>query len=181
MELMIAHKKQAAKPVTTKGPLVESPGDELQLSPVDICYALQSSLTSAEARILLNKVSISKNFSPGILVLGNAEKLSLAFLNILMDTVTPIKHEGRLWVSAYQCNDRVRVVFKNHVTGTTPETADDAPGKSKPAAFGTGMINARQILDRHNVSVSENVVPGVGTTILLTFEGIHELKLTQAL
>ena len=152
-------------------------GGKLQLVPTDICGVIERCLERADDRIFLKKVEVLKSYSPGLLINGNAEQLSIVFLNILVNSIEAVKHgEGNLWITIYQLKHEVKVIFKDNGCGMEPEVADhmfDKNFSNKGEGLGVGMAHVKEILAAHNASITVNSEPGTGTTIILTFKRLH--------
>ena len=147
---------------------------KIEFAPTDICGMIEECLEKADDRIFLKQVDVSRSYSPGLLINGNAEKLSLVFLNIIINSIEAVKEgEGYLWITVYQLKNEVKVVFKDNGSGMEPEVADhmfDKNFSSKGKGLGVGMSHVKEILALHHASISVNSEPGTGTTITLAFK-----------
>ena len=147
---------------------------QMELAPIDICDVLENSLKKADDRIFLKKLEISKSYCSGLLILGNAEKLSLAFLNIIINAVeAATENEGKIWITAYKREDFIKIVFKDNGTGMEPEVADhmfDKNFSGKRKGLGVGMSHVKEIIAAHNACITVNSEPGTGTSIVLAFK-----------
>jgi signal transduction histidine kinase len=149
-------------------------GQGMDTMPIDVCLVIDNCLCKTNDRIFLKKIEIHKSYSPGLLVQGSAENLSLAFSNIIVNALEAVKEgEGRIWITAYQVRDKVRVIFKDNGAGMEPEVAKrmfekNFSGKSK--GLGVGLTHVKEVLDEQNATVSVNSEPGTGTTILIEFK-----------
>jgi len=147
---------------------------KLELVPTDICDVIERCLEKADDRIFLKKVDVSRSYSPGLLINGNAEKLSIVFLNIIINAIEAVKEsEGNLWITVYQLRNEVKVVFKDNGCGMEPDVAVhmfDKNFSGKTKGLGVGMSHVQEILALHHASISVNSEPGTGTTIILAFQ-----------
>ena len=120
---------------------------------------------------------VSKSYSPGLLVNGNAEQLSIVFLNIIVNAIEAVKEgEGNLWITVYQLRNEVKVVFKDNGCGMEPDVAIhmfDKNFSGKTKGLGVGMSHVHEILALHQASISVNSEPGTGTTIILAFKKLQ--------
>ena len=141
--------------------------------PIDIFFAIENCLCKTEDRILLKKIEVHKSYSPGLLVQGNIESLSLAFSNIIVNAIEAVEeNEGKIWITAYELRDKVNVIFKDNGGGMEPEIVNhmfENKFSKKSKGLGVGLSHVRHVLDSHNASVSVNSEPGTGTTILIEF------------
>jgi len=149
---------------------------DAELVAVDICDVLESSLEKADDRIFLKKLDVSRCYRRGLFINGNVEKLSMVFLNIIINAIEAVDEEkGNLWITAYRAKDEVKVIFKDNGYGMEPEVAShmfdrNFSGKSK--GLGVGMAHVKEILQWHNASITVNSEPGTGTTIIVVFKGL---------
>jgi len=149
---------------------------QMEFAPTDICDVINSSVKKADDRIFLKQLEISKSYSPGLLVYGNAEKLSLAFLNIIVNAIEAVRAaEGKIWITAYKRGDYVKIVFKDNGSGMEPDVASqmfDKNFSAKKNGLGVGLTNVKDILSRHDASISVNSEQGTGTSIIITFKAL---------
>jgi signal transduction histidine kinase len=100
--------------------------------------------------------------------------LSVVFLNIIVNAIEAVKEgEGKIWITAYEVKDKVKVIFKDNGAGMEPEVANHMFEKNfskKSKGLGVGLAHVKQVLDVHNALVSVNSEPGTGTTILIEFD-----------
>ena len=97
---------------------------KIEFAPIDICTIIEECLEKANDRILFKQVDVSRSYSPGLLINGNLEKLSIVFLNIIINAIEAVKQgEGNLWITVYQLKNEVKVVFKDNGSGMEPDVA----------------------------------------------------------
>lgn len=157
--------------------LLQIPEDELSLfAPVDVCHLLDNTIASARDRIFLQNVNISRSYTPGFFVNGNAEKLAIAFLNIIINAIESMRQDqGKLWIAVYRTERNVKVVFKDNGSGMPEEVVKqifDANFTRKREGFGFGLKHVKDILDEHNAVATVISKPGAGTSIVITFSGL---------
>ena len=155
---------------------INCPG-KVEFVPTDICDVIERCLERADDRIFLKEVEVSRSYSPGLLINGSAEQLSIVFLNIIVNAIEAVKpSEGNLWITVYQLKNEVKVVFKDNGCGMEPEVAVhmfDKNFSNKGKGLGVGMAHVKEILAAHNASVTVNSEPGTGTTIILAFKRLQ--------
>ena len=170
----IIHKNISNIENMLKDLLTARSGERTEAMPVDVCFAIENCLSKTNDRIFLRKIEIHKSYTPDLLIKGNPEKLALAFSNIIVNAIEAVKEgEGKIWITAYQVKDKVKVIFKDNGAGMEPEVANhmfekNFSGKSK--GLGVGLAHVKEVLDGHNAAVSVNSEPGTGTTILVEFK-----------
>ena len=150
---------------------------KIELVPTDICDVIEQCLLKADDRIFLKKLDVSRSYSPGLLIKGNAEQLSIVVLNIIINAIEAVKEgEGNLWITVYQLRNEVKVVFKDNGCGMEPDVAFhmfDKNFSGKTKGLGVGMSHVQEILALHHASISVNSEPGTGTTIMLAFKRLQ--------
>lgn len=153
--------------------LMHTTTGEQPFASLDICQVIDNALAKAEDRLFLQNMDVNKSYSNACYIRGNEEKLSLAFLNIIINAVESVKHDnGRIWIVVFQINDEVKVIVKDNGSGMEPMIAGRIfePGFSnKPHGLGMGLANVNSILTMHRASISVNTEPGKGTSFIITF------------
>lgn len=148
--------------------------NKIEFAPIDICSIIEDCLEKADDRILFKQVDVSRSYSPGLLINGNIERLSIVFLNIIINAIEAVKPgEGNLWITVYQLKNEVKVVFKDNGSGMEPDVAHhmfDKNFSNKGNGLGVGMSHVKEILALHRASISVNSEPGSGTTIIVAFQ-----------
>lgn len=149
---------------------------QMEFAPTDICDVIDSCIKQADDRIFLKQLELSKSYCSGLWVYGNAEKLSLAFLNIIINAIEAVQAiEGKIWITAYKRGDLVKIVFKDNGAGMEPRIAGhmfDKNFSAKANGLGVGLTNVKEILDRHDASIAVNSEEGMGTTFIITFKAL---------
>jgi signal transduction histidine kinase len=119
---------------------------------------------------------VVKDYDQDILIEGNAEKLSLAFLNLIVNAIEATKKgEGKIWITAYRVSGEIKVIITDNGTGMEPDVARhmfDKNFSSKPKGLGVGLCHVKQILEWHNATVSVISEPGTGTSVIVAFKAI---------
>jgi signal transduction histidine kinase len=141
---------------------------------MDLCHVIDDSLNKARDRIFLRNVDVIKDYRPEFVVSCDPEKLSLAFLNIIINSLEALRIErGKLWISIREAADSVKIVFKDNGIGMKPSIASkifDENFSLKPHGLGIGLALVKQVLDEHNASISVESEPGHGTTTTIEFK-----------
>jgi len=148
-------------------------GEEWQFASTDLCDLIEKSLQYAGDRILLKKVKVVKSYGLSLLIKAHQEKLTTAFLNIIINAIEAVKERGKLWITAYRAKDEVKVIFKDNGSGISPDVAAhifERNFSSKPKGAGMGLSNVKDILQRHRANISINSEPGTGTTVIISFK-----------
>jgi signal transduction histidine kinase len=149
-------------------------GRDLDFAAIDICDVIEDSLEKVDDRIYLKKIEVTKSYNSGILINGNAERLSMAFLNIIVNSIEAVAmDEGKIWITVYRIKDEVRVVFKDNGIGMQPDVAMhmfDKNFSGKTKGLGVGLTHVKEILEKHRASMSVTSEPEIGTLIVIGFK-----------
>ena len=139
----------------------------------DLARLLDSALRKASDRIFLSGVKIQGNYMNGHFVEGNAEELTTAFLNIILNAIEATQpNTGKLWIAVYEIDRHVKIVFKDNGHGMTEEMTKrllEVPNSNKPNGLGIGLSYVKKVLEQHRASISFMSEPGTGTTVAITF------------
>ena len=147
------------------------------LEPVNVCDCLDRAVCQAQDRIFLSGITLNNNYNGNHRVYGDAEKLTTAFLNIIINAIEAIKSDnGKIWISVYEANNTVRITFKDNGVGMQPAIIDKIfdPDFSTKDGIGIGLFNVKEIMNLHKANVVADSLPGVGTSISILFSGISE-------
>lgn len=146
---------------------------------VNVCECLDKAISQAQDRIYLSAITLHKNCNNDHWVHGNAEKLSTAFLNLIINSVEAIKPgKGTIWISIYEINNTVRITFKDNGVGMEPGIVAKIfdPNFSTKDGIGIGLFNVKEIMDLHKAHIVVDSLPDVGTSISILFTNIPDKK-----
>src|SRR5215204_4255229 len=149
------------------------------LVPVNVCDCLDKAVRLAQDRIYLGGITLNNNYAGDHLVHGQEEKLTTAFLNIIINAIEAIKTDkGKIWISVYKANNTVRITIKDNGSGMEPGTADKMfdPNFSTKDGIGIGLSNVKEIMNLHKAHIVADSLPGVGTSISILFNSIPDEK-----
>ena len=150
---------------------------EIELSPVNICDCLDKALFETKDRLYLGSITVSHNYKGSHWVYGDVEKLVVAFINIIVNSIEAIKNEsGRIWISVYKTNNTVRVTFKDDGAGMEPAIVEKIfdPDFSTKDGIGIGLSNVKEIMRLHKANIVADSLQGIGTSISILFNSIPE-------
>lgn len=146
--------------------------ESLPFSPVALQYVIGESVKLSKDRAQLKNVSIGvKMDDKPILLSGNAEKLVIAFLNILINAVEAVReNEGKIWVEV-----------DTHESEAIIKISDNGPGipeefmrnlfepffTTKKSGTGLGLTTTYNIISQHNGYVKVDSAVHQGTTFII--------------
>ena len=149
---------------------------ELNLSKYNINDLIDEVLVTAKDRIELNKIHIIKNYSVKICnVLVDADKIKIAFLNVLLNSIEAVKpQEGKIEISTFDLDKMCVVIVKDNGGGMSKEVLSklfEPFFTSKDKGNGLGLTNTQNIILNHkgNIVVDSQVGKGTDFTIKLNF------------
>jgi signal transduction histidine kinase len=147
------------------------------LEPVNVCDCLDKAVCLAQDRIYLGGITLNNIYTGHHLVYGQEEKLTTAFLNIIINAIEAIKTgKGKIWISVYETNDTVRITIKDNGCGMEPGVSEKIfdPCFSTKDGIGIGLSNVKEIMNLHKAHIVADSLPGVGTSISILFNSIRQ-------
>ncbi len=147
---------------------------ELSYVNASINEVLDSSLKFAQDRIELKNIKVVKDYDADICPIKvDAEKIKIAFLNIIVNAIEAMDDYGTLHISTHNKNDRC--VAKITDTGKGMSKADlvrlfEPYFTTKEKGTGLGLTNTQNIILSHNGSIHAESEPGKGTSFTISFD-----------
>lgn len=141
---------------------------------VQLNQIIDEALEQAKDRILLVQMKVEKHYDNDLPpILGNAEKLRTAFLNLIVNSLESIEHQkGILQISTKAKDNKCIVDITDNGAGMTEEVQSklfEPYFTTKKKGVGLGLTNTRNIIQNHKGSISVASNPGKGTTFTLQF------------
>lgn len=146
---------------------------ELKFSMISMNDLIDESLNLALDRIKLNGVQVIKNYDPGICPISvDAEKIKIAFLNIIVNGIEAMGENGILKISTSKTSDKCIVKFSDNGKGMPKSDMDrlfEPYFTTKEKGNGLGLANTQNIILAHKGSISAESEPGKGTVFTFSF------------
>jgi len=135
---------------------------------------MDESIGAALDRITLKRIDLNVSYaSEELHILADAEKLKIAFLNIIINAIEAME-EGV---------GKLKIVIRNSASQHIVEISDNGCGisaenlshlfepyfTSKRNGMGLGLASTLNILQSHKATIDVKSAPGEGTTFFLTF------------
>jgi signal transduction histidine kinase len=142
---------------------------------VNVCDCLDKAVCLAQDRINLGGITLNNNYTGDHLVYGQEEKLTTAFLNIIINAIEAIKTDkGKIWISVYETNNTVRITLKDNGCGMEPAVAEKIfdPSFSTKDGIGIGLSYVKEIMNQNKAHIVADSLAGVGTSISILFNSI---------
>jgi signal transduction histidine kinase len=105
-------------------------------------------------------------------IIGDRDKLTQVFINIIINAVQAMPEGGRLSVDVFPKEDMICLAFKDTGVGIPEEQLDQIfePYYSvKAGGSGLGLAISRRIIEIHKGFVKVDSKPGQGTNFMVFF------------
>jgi len=148
---------------------------EIEAKKVVLQDILDKAIAAASDRICLKKIKLQIEYPENpIRILADAEKLKMAFLNILINAIEALnENTGRLNILITQEISFNKVIIRDNGVGISEENLSrifDPYFTSKANGFGLGLVSTLNILQSHKASVDVQSAIGEGTVFIIQFE-----------
>ncbi len=147
---------------------------ELQFTKASINEVLDKSLEFAQDRIELNQIKVVKEYDADICgILVNEEKISIAFLNIIVNAIEAMEPGGTLSITTENVKNRCVVKITDNGKGMSRADVGrlfEPYFTTKEKGHGLGLTNTQNIILSHNASIAAESEPGVGTSFIISFD-----------
>ena len=141
---------------------------------------LNEAIDMAGDRTELNNIVVQKEFSPVFdQVMVDAEKLKIAFLNIIINAIESMsaKENGILQLTTKSENGKCVVEISDNGTGMDENELSklfEAYYTTKPKGNGLGLTNTQNIILNHKGSIEVKSKPGEGSRFIITLDIISK-------
>ena len=149
-----------------------SPRPAMETAPVDVTRLLTE--TAASVDLAMRGSEIRLHLAAGrekVCVLGDAERLRQAVLNLVLNAMQAMPEGGDLTIAARRQAEAVELIVKD--TGVGMERATLARAlepffTTRPNGTGLGLAIVREVAEAHGARLTIQSRPGRGTTVRLT-------------
>jgi signal transduction histidine kinase len=144
-------------------------------APVDLNQTINETLLLLDHQLKTSHIEVQSHLEPGLaLVHGSSDKLQQVFLNLFLNAKDAMPQGGRLRITSWTEDSRVRVEIRDTGVGMAPEVLGriyDPFFTTKTAGRGTGLGLAVSygIIREHSGSIHADSRPGLGTRFELEF------------
>ena len=148
---------------------------ELNFTSVDINEVVEESLVLAKDRLKLKQINIVKHYDHALAPVSvDVSKLTIAFLNIIVNAIEAMEENGTLTISTEKLNNRCVIKIADDGAGMTPAEVErlfEPYFTTKEKGNGLGLANTQNIIFGHGGSIRGESEKGRGTvfTIFLNF------------
>jgi signal transduction histidine kinase len=134
---------------------------------------MDRSLEFAIDRIELKHINVIKDYDPAICpILVDQEKIVIAFLNIIVNSIEAMNDYGTLHIFTKHKMDRCVITVTDNGKGMTSEDANrlfEPYFTTKEKGTGLGLTNTQNIILAHNGKISVESELGKGTSFTIVF------------
>ena len=154
--------------------LQSSRPSEMTMQQIDLRDIIDQTLHIASDRMTLKKIKASHSYlKKPAYISGDADKLKIAFLNIIINAIEAINHEkGKLNIAIEDADEDYTVLVSDNGSGISEENVSrlfEPYFTSKKNGLGLGLAATLSILQSHKSVVDVKTKVGEGTTFLLSF------------
>ena len=148
----------------------------LQLQPTDINALLEKSLTLLHHQLVQNNINVVKHLDSTDSIQSDPNKLTQAFLNLILNAIEAMPDGGTLTVSTKSNKDQIEIEIQDTGIGI-PEK--DLKNIFKPfftqkeKGTGLGLAIVEEIIKNHNGTIKVKSTQSKGTTFSLVFRSTH--------
>lgn len=147
---------------------------ELHFEEISINEVIDRSLLLAKDRIELNQIRVIRDYEADICKVSvDIEKITIAFLNIIVNAIEAMGENGILNISTAAINNRCVAKISDNGKGMGKSEMDrlfEAYFTTKEKGNGLGLANSQNIILGHSGSILADSKPGKGTTFTITFQ-----------
>jgi signal transduction histidine kinase len=146
---------------------------ELSFSLVSVNDLLDASILMASDRIELNHITVLKKYDTELSPISvDAEKIKIAFLNIIVNAIEAIDENGIIEINTSKKNNKCIVNIRDNGKGMTKVELSrifEPYFTTKKKGNGFGLANTQNIILGHQASISAESESGKGTIFTITF------------
>ncbi len=152
---------------------------------VDTIEPLEETLALLRAQFLQKRINLTRAYTASnTRISGDSDQLKQLFLNILINAVEAMEHDGQLTIRLADLATHDGQSLLIEVSDSGPGIPENIIGKifepfvtTKPKGSGLGLAICRGITDAHKGTIrATNVDLGNGTTILIEFPVATDLQ-----
>jgi signal transduction histidine kinase len=155
---------------------------ELNSQKIYIQTVLDQALAFAGDRINLHGITIVKDYGIPRKVEVDAEKMKIAFLNIIINAIEAMEPgKGILEIKVINKQEHCQVIIKDNGSGMDKESIlriFEPYFTSKSEGNGLGLTHTQNIILNHNGKINVSSTPGIGTSfsIEINYEMVHQFE-----
>ena len=154
--------------------LITSRPAEIILKQSILQSVIDESIIAADDRITLKRIELIKNYpDKAIIILADAEKLKIAFLNIIINAIEAMEEgKGKLSIMIKDNEEEQLILISDNGCGINKENLPrlfEPYFTAKRNGMGLGLASTLNILQSHKAYVDVQSKINEGTTFVITF------------
>jgi signal transduction histidine kinase len=146
---------------------------QLDFQKVYVNDLLDTSLEFARDRLELKNIKVEKFYTSDLCpIMADAEKLNIAFLNIIINAIEAMKPSGVLTITTEHKNERCIVTIRDNGKGMNKEQLSnlfEPYFTTKENGTGLGLTNTQNIILSHKATIFAQSEENKGTAFTITF------------
>jgi len=163
-----------------RGMLDLGSAEQLDLRKEDLREVLDEVLRLTGAQLKHRKIEVEKKYDPIPEIMLDRNRLKVALLNLIQNASEAMTTGGRLELRVLRRQEHIRVEIEDNGAGLNPSVRNRlfSPFVStKPEGVGLGLVNTKNIIERHHGTVQLTPRDGQGTRAVIELpirgNGIH--------
>jgi len=175
LDIIIRNSKRISSLITEL--LDSSRPTEIELEKIILQHVMDESIASAMDRIQLKHIALDVQYTCAeAMIMGDFNKLKIAFVNIIINAIEAMKEEGgRLLIAIDDDPLNYYVHFNDNGIGISDENIIklfEPYYTSKPSGMGLGLSSTLNIIRSHEAFIEVNSKLGIGSMFTITFKKI---------
>jgi two-component system, sporulation sensor kinase E len=148
---------------------------DIKLEEHNLIDILHDTLKLVEDRLSLQSVKIIEDYSHNVILLPlDAEKLKIAFVNIIINAIEVLENQpdALITIKTEKLPRQVKVKIKDNGAGIPPEIKEklfEPFFTSKEQGSGIGLASAQNIIFGHKGKIEVNTEPDKGAEFIISF------------
>lgn len=148
---------------------------DLEYKKLSVNQLLDETLKLAEDRILLNNITVTRQYAADICDISvDEEKIKIAFLNIIVNAIEAMEPgKGILQIRTDAKDDKCVVTIRDNGPGIDKESLSkifEPYFTNKAKGTGLGLTNTQNIILNHNGHIAIESEKGKGATFMITLD-----------
>ncbi len=148
----------------------------LKMTPINLTSLLLNIIDSIRADLLQRGVSIVFDEKTDSVIMGDPDKLTRMFLNLINNSIEAISSSGKITLKISEENEKVKFVIQDNGCGMEPSILEKIfePffSHNKKKGTGLGMAIVKSIIESHKGVISSASKPGLGTRFEVVFPAL---------
>ncbi len=147
---------------------------ELTFEMGNLHEVVEAALAITQDRFNLRQVTLTKSIKPTPPMMLDAEKLQIAFVNIIINAIEAMdKQEKTFKVTMEEADGQWMVIFEDNGCGISKEMLDnlfDAFYTGKTKGMGLGLNTVKQVIKGHKGNIKVESEVGKGTAFIISLK-----------